>query len=155
MLVGRGKEDWGVLKSLFIFGWYDETGILMYIAQNFQRIKGRWIRLPYPLLGSKWLHLADPLKALPCSPRDKNRFTFELFCSPLLFFCQTQFTFSASLPLFFSFFLLSRRFSFSLLSMNGLAAKIPPPPLRPRLGKSSSHQRITTKVGWCPAHEGR
>ena len=30
------------------------------------RLKGRWIKLPDPLVESKWIHWVDPLLALTC-----------------------------------------------------------------------------------------
>ena len=53
-------------RSLFTIGWQDETDIQIYVTHSLSRLRGRWIRLPNPLLVSLWIHLVDPLLALPC-----------------------------------------------------------------------------------------
>ena len=52
-------------RSLFTIGWQDETDIQIYVTHSLSRLRGRWIRLPNPLLVSLWIHLVDPLLALP------------------------------------------------------------------------------------------
>ena len=57
-----------VSRSLFVFGWQDETDIQMCNRNRLYRLKGRWIRLPNPLL-----LVRDPLLALPCKGQLKCR----------------------------------------------------------------------------------
>ena len=52
-------------RSLFTIGWQDETDIQIYVTHSLSRLRGQWIRLPNPLLVSLWIHLVDPLLALP------------------------------------------------------------------------------------------
>ena len=53
-----------------------------YKANRLYWLKGRWIQLPDLLLASKWIHLVDPLLALPCM---KLKIASSFFINPKVF----------------------------------------------------------------------
>ena len=61
----EGIEE--VSRSLFVFGWQDETDLQMYKANSLNRLKGRWIQLPDLVQTNKWNQLLDQLLPLPCT----------------------------------------------------------------------------------------
>ena len=66
-----------VSRSSFAFRCQGKTDMQVCKAHHLYVLKGRWIRLPYVLLASKWIHLADPFLALP--RRDDELFLSEDF----------------------------------------------------------------------------
>ena len=53
-------------RSSFALGWHGKTDLQMHSARSLRsKLKGRWIQLPDQLLARKWIHLVEPLLALP------------------------------------------------------------------------------------------